>query len=132
MGAQEYHTVVGQGVTGFLPAAGFIGDGPGQLVDQLAGMGVICLLAFLVTWLVFLALNLPYRPRKERKPRVRKAEEEGKNGEKKNGEKKEEMVAGDVLEPEEEEQSQEGKDGGAGVSKVSEIVARWGEFLRRE
>ena len=131
MGAQEYHTVVGQGVTGFLPAAGFIGDGPGQLVDQLAGMGVICLLAFLVTWLVFLALNLPYHPRKERKPRVRKAEKEEKNEEKQN----EEIVIGDVLESKvgEERQSQEGKDGGAGVSaKISEVVARWGEFLRRE
>ena len=165
VGPEEYHTVVGQGVTGFLPAEGFIGDGPGQLVDQLAGMGVICLLAFLVGWLLFLVLNLPYRPRKERKPRVKKAEEEGKNGEGKNeekeneerkeeivvgdvlepeveeeeekkNEKKEEMIVGDVLEPEEEEveaETGEEEDGGAGISsKIGEVVARWGEFLRRE
>jgi Amt family ammonium transporter len=61
IGSTEYHTVLGQGVTGFIPAAGFVGDGWGQLVAQLAGLGAIALLAFLVGCLVFLALNLPYR-----------------------------------------------------------------------
>jgi len=109
VGPEEYHTVIGQGVTGFLPAEGFIGDGPGQLVDQLAGIGTIGLLAFLAGWLVFLALNLPYRPRKERKPRVKKAEEKV---------------------PESEPESEEA--GGEGISsKIGEVVARWSEFLRR-
>lgn len=67
IGLAEYHTVLGQGVTGFLPAEGFLGDGPGQLVVQLAGIGAIGLLAFLVGLLVFLGLNAPYRLRRERK-----------------------------------------------------------------
>ena len=75
VGMEEYHTVVGQGVTGFLAASGFIGDGPGQLIAQLAGIGAIGLLAFLTGWLVFLGLNVPYRPRRERKPKIEKAEE---------------------------------------------------------
>jgi len=75
VGMEEYHTVVGQGVTGFLAASGFIGDGPGQLMAQLAGIGAIGLLAFLTGWLVFLGLNVPYRPRRERKPKIEKAEE---------------------------------------------------------
>jgi Amt family ammonium transporter len=66
VGLQEYHTVAGQGVTGFFAAAGFIGDGVGQLIAQLAGLGAIGLLAFLAGWLVFLGLNVPYRPRRER------------------------------------------------------------------
>jgi len=70
VGLEEYHTVVGQGVTGFFPVEGFLGDGPGQLIAQMAGVGAIGLLAFLVSWLLFLGLNLPYRPRKERKPRM--------------------------------------------------------------
>jgi len=74
IGLQEYHTVIGQGVTGFFPVEGFIGDGPGQLVAQLAGIGAVGLLAFLVGWLLFLGLNLPYRPRKEREPKVGAAE----------------------------------------------------------
>jgi len=67
VGIEEYHTVVGQGVTGFLPALGFVGDGPGQLIAQLAGIGAIGLLAFLVGWLVFLGMNVPYRPHREHK-----------------------------------------------------------------
>ena len=69
VGPKEYHTVIGQGVTGFLPAEGFAGDGSGQLIAQLAGIGAIALLAFLIGWLVFLGLNLPYRPRRERAPK---------------------------------------------------------------
>ncbi len=75
VGLEEYHTVVGQGVTGFFPAEGFIGDGPGQLIAQLTGIGSIGLLAFLVGWLLFLGLNAPYRPRKERRPKAEEAEE---------------------------------------------------------
>ncbi len=70
VGGEEYRAVVGQGVTGFLPAAGFAGDGPGQLVAQLAGIGAIGLLALLVSWLLFFVLNLPYRPRRVREPEV--------------------------------------------------------------
>jgi Amt family ammonium transporter len=77
---QEYHTVAGQGVTGFFPAEGFIGDGVGQLIAQLAGIGAIGLLAFLLGWLVLLGLNLPYRPRRERREEPEpEAEEEGED-----------------------------------------------------
>ena len=62
VGLEEYHTVAGQGVTGFFAAEGFVGDGPGQLIAQLAGIGTIGVLSFLVGWLVFLGLDLPYRP----------------------------------------------------------------------
>lgn len=68
VGADAYHEVIGQGVTGFLPAAGFVGDGPGQSAVQLLGLGAIGLLSFLVGWLTVLALNLPYRPRPVREP----------------------------------------------------------------
>jgi Amt family ammonium transporter len=60
IGLTEYRTVLGQGVTGFIPAAGMIGDGRGQMVAQLAGLGAIAVLALLVGWLIFLMLNLPY------------------------------------------------------------------------
>jgi Amt family ammonium transporter len=65
VGLTEYHTVAGQGVTGFFRAEGLIGDGPGQLIAQLAGIGAIGLLAFLIGWLLFLGLNVLYRPRRE-------------------------------------------------------------------
>ncbi len=77
VGLEEYHTVAGQGVTGFLPVGRFLGDGPGQLIAQLAGIGGIGLLAFLVGWLVFLGLNLPYRPRRERTSEAEQVEETG-------------------------------------------------------
>jgi Amt family ammonium transporter len=67
IGPEEYHTIAGQGVTGFLPAGAFVGDGPGQLVAQLVGIGAIALLAFVIGWLVLLVLNLPYRVARERK-----------------------------------------------------------------
>ena len=64
VGLEEYHTVAGQGVTGFLPAERFSsGDGPGQLIAQLAGIGAIGLLAFLISWLIFLGLNTLFRLR---------------------------------------------------------------------
>lgn len=63
IGPTEYHTVLGQGVTGFLPAEGFIGDGRGQLIAQLTGLGGITVLALLVSLLVSFILSLPYRRR---------------------------------------------------------------------
>jgi Amt family ammonium transporter len=61
IGLQEYQTETDKGVTGFLPAERWeTGDGPGQLIAQLAGIGAISVPAFLVGWLTFLALNLPY------------------------------------------------------------------------
>jgi hypothetical protein len=60
-------------VTGFIAAVGFIGDGPGQMMAQLAGMGAIALLALLVGWLIFLALGLPYRHQHLNAARPRRA-----------------------------------------------------------
>lgn len=68
VGLEEYHTVADQGVTGFIPAAAFLGDGPGQLIAQLTGVGAVGILAFFVGWLTFLLLNLPYRPHNRRGP----------------------------------------------------------------
>ena len=59
VGLTEYHTVLGQGVTGFLPADGFIADGRGQMIAQLAGLGAIGISAWLVSWLTFFVLSLP-------------------------------------------------------------------------
>jgi Amt family ammonium transporter len=61
VGLTEYHTVLGQGVTGFLPASGFVGDGRGQLIAQLAGLAAIAVPTWLVSWLAFFVLSLPYR-----------------------------------------------------------------------
>lgn len=74
IGPEEYHTITGQGVIGFLPAGAFVGDGPGQLVAQLVGIGGIGLLAFVLGWLALVVLNLPYRPRRERRPRAEEAD----------------------------------------------------------
>ena len=46
-----YREVAGQGVTGFLAAAPFLGDGPGQTIAQLLGLGVIVPLGFIGGWL---------------------------------------------------------------------------------
>lgn len=73
VGANEYRTVVGQGVTGFIPAGEFIGDGPGQMIAQLSGLGAIAFLAFIISWLTFLLLSLPYRSLTI--PRFHKSEE---------------------------------------------------------
>ncbi|MBS3784128.1 MAG: hypothetical protein KGY78_06770 [Anaerolineae bacterium] len=67
VGLTEYRTVVGQGVTGFLAADGFIGDGQGQLIAQLAGLGALAVPAWLVTWLTCFAMSLPYRHIGEKK-----------------------------------------------------------------
>jgi Amt family ammonium transporter len=61
VGSDEYQTEMAKGVTGFLPAEKFEhGDGPGQLIAQLAGIGTIGGLSFFVGWLTFTLLNLPY------------------------------------------------------------------------
>lgn len=63
VGIAEYRTVLGQGVTGFLPADGFVADGRGQVIAQLAGLGAIAVPAMVISWLTFFALSLPYRRR---------------------------------------------------------------------
>lgn len=63
VGLTEYHTILGQGVTGFLPAEGFIGDGRGQLIAQLAGLGAIALTALLISTSTFFGLSLADRDR---------------------------------------------------------------------
>ncbi len=65
-GVNEYLTVAGQGVTGYLPAAGFRGGGNGQLLAQLTGAAALIALAFTVSWVTFLVLQAPYRPRRVR------------------------------------------------------------------
>ena len=61
VGIDEYQLEGLKGVTGFLPAEKFDkGDGPGQLIAQLAGIGAIGALSFFVGWLTFTLLNLPY------------------------------------------------------------------------
>jgi Amt family ammonium transporter len=62
VGLDEYQTEFAKGVTGFLPADKFdTGDGRGQLIAQLAGIGTIGLFAFAVGWITFAVLNLPYK-----------------------------------------------------------------------
>jgi Amt family ammonium transporter len=51
VGLDAYREVAGQGVTGFLAAAPFLGDGPGQTIAQLLGLGVIVPLGFIGGWL---------------------------------------------------------------------------------
>jgi Amt family ammonium transporter len=61
VGLEEYQTEPLKGVTGFLPAEKFdVGDGSGQLIAQLAGIGAIGALSLFVGWLTFTLLNLPY------------------------------------------------------------------------
>lgn len=51
VGAEMYRTVIGQGVSGFLVAPGFLGDGPGQMVAQGVAVVALGLLGFLGGWL---------------------------------------------------------------------------------
>jgi Amt family ammonium transporter len=61
VGIDEYRTEALMGVSGFLPAEKFEnGDGAGQLIAQLAGIGGISVLSFFTGWLTFTLLNLPY------------------------------------------------------------------------
>jgi Amt family ammonium transporter len=64
VGPDEYRTELDMGVVGFFPANKFNsehGDGSGQLIAQLAGIGTIGLCGFAAGWLTFAALNLPYK-----------------------------------------------------------------------
>jgi len=59
VGIESYQNEADKGVTGFIPADRFnVGDGHGQLIAQLAGIGAIGLPAFLISWLLFLGLRL--------------------------------------------------------------------------
>ena len=63
VGLDEYLAVPSQGVTGFLPAAGLAGNGQGQMVAQLVGLGAIALSVWLVSWIMCSVLHIPYRQR---------------------------------------------------------------------
>ncbi|MGB9776121.1 MAG: hypothetical protein ACPLYD_05390 [Anaerolineae bacterium] len=58
VGAEVYRTVIGQGVSGFLVAPGFIGDGPGQLIAQVVAMVAIGLLGFAGGWITMTVTRL--------------------------------------------------------------------------
>lgn len=58
VGAEVYRTVIGQGVSGFLVAPGFIGDGPGQMVAQVVAAVALGLLGFAGGWLTMAATRL--------------------------------------------------------------------------
>ncbi len=65
IGAESYHTIAGQGVTGAIAASGYMGDGPGQLIAQAAGLAAIALLGILGGWAVtkLTALITPHEQR---------------------------------------------------------------------
>jgi Amt family ammonium transporter len=58
VGAEVYRTIIGQGVSGFLVAPGFLGDGPGQMVAQVVAVVAIGLLGFAGGWLIMAATRL--------------------------------------------------------------------------
>jgi len=58
IGAEEYLGIAGQGVSGYLVAAGFQPDLPSQLFAQLTGIGTIFIVAFALAWAFFKALSL--------------------------------------------------------------------------
>ncbi|MCX7855798.1 MAG: hypothetical protein N2556_07490 [Anaerolineae bacterium] len=58
IGAEVYRTVIGQGVSGFLVAPGFLGDGPGQMVAQVVAVVALGLLGFAGGWLVMAVTRL--------------------------------------------------------------------------
>jgi Amt family ammonium transporter len=58
VGAEVYRTVIGQGVSGFLVAPGFLGDGPGQMVAQVVAVVAIGLLGFAGGWMIMAATRL--------------------------------------------------------------------------
>ncbi len=58
IGAEVYRTVIGQGVSGFFVAPGFLGDGPGQMVAQVVAAVAIGLLGFVGGWLTMAAARL--------------------------------------------------------------------------
>ncbi len=58
VGPEVYRTIIGQGVSGFLVARGFIGDGPGQLIAQVVGLVALGALGFLGGYLALLPSRL--------------------------------------------------------------------------
>jgi Amt family ammonium transporter len=58
IGAEVYRTVIGQGVSGFFVAPGFLGDGPGQMVAQVVAAVAVGLLGFAGGWLTMAAARL--------------------------------------------------------------------------
>ncbi|MGD1995428.1 MAG: hypothetical protein PVH62_01500 [Anaerolineae bacterium] len=58
VGVEEYRTIIGQGVTGFRAAQGFLGDGPGQSIAQVSGLVAIALLGLFAGWLTMKALRV--------------------------------------------------------------------------
>ena len=70
VGRVEYLGVVGQGVTGLLPAEGFVADWPGQMQAQFIGVVFIFLSAFLVTSILASPLAFVARERGERSASV--------------------------------------------------------------
>ncbi|MCJ7738132.1 MAG: hypothetical protein MUQ10_12610, partial [Anaerolineae bacterium] len=66
IGADEYLAVVGQGVTGYLPAPGYMADGRGQTLAQLVGLVALAVPATVLGWGLMELLRLPYHRRKER------------------------------------------------------------------
>ena len=58
IGAEVYRTVIGQGVSGFFVAPGFLGDGPGQMVAQVVAVVAIGLLGFAGGWLTMAGARL--------------------------------------------------------------------------
>jgi Amt family ammonium transporter len=57
IGAEVYRTVIGQGVSGFFVAPGFLGDGPGQMVAQVVAMVALGLLGFAGGWLMMAVIR---------------------------------------------------------------------------
>ena len=55
-GADGYLGIAGQGVSGYLVAAGYQPDFPGQLLAQLAGAATVAIFAFALAWLFFKVL----------------------------------------------------------------------------
>jgi Amt family ammonium transporter len=58
IGLETYLGVSGQGVTGFLPAAGLAPDWPGQLNAQLVGLTALSLLTIMLAGALFLVLKV--------------------------------------------------------------------------
>lgn len=57
IGAEEYLGIAGQGVSGYLVAAGFQPDLLNQLYAQLTGIAAIAIFTFLLAWVSFKALS---------------------------------------------------------------------------
>jgi Amt family ammonium transporter len=57
IGASTYRGINGQGVTGYLAATGYAVDWPGQFQAQVTGAAAIFLTAFLVSWLLYAAIQ---------------------------------------------------------------------------